>query len=95
MIYDITMYTDMGHLLLHPSNLPNDVSRFVFTKPSMYVNRATGKGGKGGIYYVLQEGYEKKWRYFYKEHIINVTYELDNFNSNKMEYFFTCDAGNM
>ena len=87
MIYNISIYTDMGHLMTNPpySSIPRDIYNFVMSKIKLYVDHATDKLNLGCCFYILKSGLNKKWTYYYNNDIIHLTYDLDIFDSKIMK----------
>jgi len=85
MIYNLSCYNDMGHLMLSPYNIPSEISKFIYSKFNLYLNYATDNSNLGCRFYILKPGLSKKWTYYYGPHTINLTYDLDTFNPNKMK----------
>lgn len=85
-IYNIRFYTDMGHLMMNTKNIPYDISKFAYSKSTMYLNYATDKSGLNCRFYILKPGFKKSWTYYYYNHIVNITFDVDLFDVNTMEY---------
>lgn len=50
MLYNFTVTSDMGHLLVNPRNVPSKILDFVMMKVKMCVDCATDKNHKYNIY---------------------------------------------
>lgn len=85
MIYNLTYYNDMGHLMLSPYNIPLDIHEFVRSKFKLYIDIATDNQNLGCRFYILKPGLSKKWTYYYGPHVINLTYNLDTFDPKTMK----------
>jgi hypothetical protein len=85
MIYNITFYSEMGHLLHYDSttnsssSIPEDINKFIWTKIELYVDIFTTK--EGCQFYCLKPGFKEKFTYYYYNDIVNITYDLDNVKS--------------
>ncbi len=89
-IYDVRLYTDMGHLLTKPDNLPKEITDFVYLKAKMYLSSATDTRGMGAAYYILKPGLDKKRAYIFNPYItVNIYYDVDEFDSCRMKYLKT------
>ena len=87
MIYNITIYTDMGHLMTNPSysSIPKDIYDFIFSKIKIYTCCATDKLNLGCLFHILKTGLNKRWTYYYNNDIIHITYDLDTFDPKTMK----------
>lgn len=87
MIWNIEVYTDMGHLMTRPEyGIPRNIHRFVFEKIKLYANCATDKELGQCRFYILKPEMEKKWTYFCDGDIVNIFYNLNEFNPDKMVF---------
>ncbi len=85
-IYIIRFYNDMGHLMTNPeySKIPNHIYKFVHIKASMYLDNATDKSGLSCRFYILKPGFKKYWTYYYYNDTINIIFDVDLFDTNRM-----------
>lgn len=90
-IYKVTLYNDMGHLvnICKYNNqiitMSSDLLKFVYSKINNKYYTATDKKGFGAQYYILKSGLNKNWSYNYKNHTIQIEYDLDKFNPTIMK----------
>ena len=88
--YNIAVYNDMGHIETHPytGDLPRDIAEFIMFSclTKMPYRVATDNEGIGCRFYILADGAEKNISYTYNDNIINITYDLDTFNPDKMRW---------
>lgn len=85
--YSITVYNDMGHLLIKEwDNIPRHIRDFVYAKANIYLKNATDNSNLGCAFYILKDGLQTRWRYTYGRDIINIFWNVDIFDSNTMKY---------
>lgn len=88
-IYNVVIYTDMGHMEIKSvPELPKHLESFVIDKFNMYTWAATDTKGLGCRFYMLKKGLKKNWTYFYDNNIINIKYDLSEFDESYMKYTY-------
>lgn len=78
MIYNITVYNDMGHFMFFDSkikDIPDHIMDFIHSKQNLYVDTENTK--EGAHFYYLKPGLDKKFTYYCNNDVVNITYELD------------------
>ena len=85
--YNITVYNDMGHLLLSNWNsIPKHISDFVYAKAKIYLLNATDNANLGCAFYILRDGLQNRWTYSNGRDIIKVFWNVDTFNPKTMKW---------
>lgn len=85
-IYNIRFYNDMGHLRISKSGeIPDHINKFIYSKASMYLYNATDRTNLGCRFYILKPEFKKYWTYYHNNDIINIIYDVDLFDSNRMK----------
>ena len=74
-IYNITLYSDMGHLLMSPCE--NHIRNFVYKKSSNYIRYATDTSGLGCRFYILKPNLKTVWEYKCGLDTVIIRYNLD------------------
>lgn len=74
-LYKIQFYNDMGHLLIqNQQTIPEHIQQFAYSKVKLYIRHATDNSGRGCMFYILKDGLQPKWTYYYEA---NIAVEID------------------
>lgn len=88
--YEIDVFSDSGHLMVKNCDksmkIPDYVNEFVHSKNNENLNVATDKNGYGCRFYILKSDLKNKTTYNRDSDVITINYNVDIFNSLKMEY---------
>lgn len=69
--YNVTVYNDMGHLMISPQILSSNIREYVLFQANRYLRDATDKTGHNAQYYCLPEEFKDRWRYIVGNNIVN------------------------
>jgi hypothetical protein len=83
-IYNITLYSDMGHLVMSPCE--NHIRNFVYEKTSNYILPAIDTSGLGCRFYILKPNLKTVWEYKCGLDTVIITYNLDIYDEIIMNF---------
>ena len=87
--YNITLYSDMGHLLTYSKEhniLPDHIYHFVYEKTSNYIRYAIDNSGLGCRFYILKPNLKTVWEYKCGLDTVIITYNLDIYDEIIMNF---------
>ena len=84
MIHNILIYVDMGHIVTNPPTLSQKINDYIFKRINYFIYSATDKETMTANYPILKNKYNKHITYYYDDEQINITFDLYNFDNDKM-----------
>jgi hypothetical protein len=84
-IYSITVYNDMGHLVMSDFNkTSDDIQKFIYRQAYYDLYEATDNENRGCLFHILKDGKEKESLYEFKDNLILITYNVFEFDPESM-----------
>jgi len=63
----------MGHLIAEDSDkIHQDILDFAYSKVKLYIKCATDTDGLGCMFYILRDGLQPVWKYYYGDSIVEI-----------------------
>ena len=86
--YTVSVFNDMGHIMTEPwiDKIPNHISKYILNKCLIYLKIATDTSDLGCRFYILREGFQKKWIYNLGEDTIEINWDVNTFDPKDMRW---------
>lgn len=84
-IYFVTVYNDMGQLLITNFNtISEDIRKAIYRQAHDDLYEATDNKGIGCLFHILKDGKDKYVTLEYKDNIISIIYDVYHFDESRM-----------